>query len=1161
MMWLTFYMNRKSNIGLLKCARLVTVLALFPFVLPAMDLPVTPGKFSGTMDSLTSYECPQWFRDAKFGIWAHWGPQAVPMEGDWYARKMYQQGSADYNDHLARFGHPSTNGWKDIIPLWHAEKWEPEKLMALYKKAGAKYFVSMGTHHDDFFLWNSPLHKWNAVNYGPHRDVVAAWQKAAKENGLPFGVSEHLGASFTWFQDSHKADKTGPFAGVPYDGANSNYWDLYHFPAEPDDNKWYSNNPRWQQEWFNEIKELVDNYHPDLLYSDGGVAFGNEIGLSLIADFYNSNLQHNHGRLTAIYNCKEPGGGRWVQDYERGVNGGIDPYPWQCDTSIGDWFYNKHWKYQPLSWTVHMLVDITSKNGNLLLNVVLRPDGSLDPEVETMLHQLADWTAVNGEAIYGTRPWLVFGEGEVKAKGGMFKENFNYSARDIRFTTKGKTLYAIALGWPEENKIVIKSLAKMDGANQIKRVELLGYKGKLKFTQTDEGLTVELPGKKLSDLTCPLRITGSNLKPAPIPELPAIIMPDTRGRLTFSADDATLHGKTLRLEDKNGTSCIGFWEDAGESVSWNAQFAKPGRYKVSATTATLFEDANFVVEVGGVALAAVAPNTGAWENFEARDLGEVEIKSPGQTEVKVHARDAATWKPINLNSVQLTPTDDSAGAAAGLVQSVTKVAAEILTPPAPESPRINGPKVFGVRPGSPFLFNIPATGKRPMTFSVGELPAGLKLDPDTGRITGALTQAGEFTVKFRVKNDFGLAEQTFRIVAGEQIALTPPLGWNTYNCWGNKIDQDKVLRSARALVASGLDQHGWNYINLDDGWQGARGGSMNAIQSDANQFPDMKRLCDQIHGLGLKVGIYSTPWTVSYAGRLGGSSENPDGKWNTNADLKAPKNKNVLPFAIGKYSFTQADATQWAAWGIDYLKFDWGPVTAPPATAMHQALRATGRDIVLSLSNNHEQNLFNEIKEVSQTAEAWRTTGDIYDEWNRVKDIGFSQDKWTPFGGPGHWNDPDMLVVGQVGWGRPHPTKLTPDEQYTHISLWCLLSAPLLIGCDLEKLDAFTFGLLSNDEVLAVDQDSFGKQASCVITNGDSRIYVKDLEDGSKAVGLFNLGNQSASMTAVWSELGISGTQTVRDLWRQKNLGEFPTRFETTIAPHGVMLIRAIPAN
>jgi alpha-L-fucosidase len=539
----------------------------------AAELPVAPGPFQPTMASLTNYSCPEWFRDAKFGIWAHWGPQAVPMEGDWYARKMYQQGSPDYQDHLARYGHPSTNGWKDIIPLWKAEQWEPKKLMALYKKAGARYFVSMGVHHDDFFLWNSSLHKWNAVNYGPHRDVVGDWQKAAKEQGLPFGVSEHLGASFTWFQDSHKSDHTGPLAGVPYDGANSNYWDLYHFPAEPGDTKWYSNNPRWQQQWFNEIKELVDNYHPDLLYSDGPVPFGNEVGLSQIANLYNDSVQHNHGKLAAIYNCKQPSDGRWVQDYERGVNGGINPHPWQTDTSIGDWFYNRHWKYQPLSWTVHMLVDIVSKNGNLLLNVVLRPDGSLDPEVETMLHQMADWTAVNGEAIYGARPWLIFGEGPVSAKGGAFKENFTYSAKDIRFTTKGKTLYAIALGWPEDGKVVIKSLARTDdaGVNQIKRVELLGHNGKLQFEQTAEGLSVTLPATKLSDLTCSLKITGSNLKPAIPPVTVPVVRPDLKDDVFLPPPMPNFMAASSGWEPKGGLPDIRYWDKGDEWVSWVAQ--------------------------------------------------------------------------------------------------------------------------------------------------------------------------------------------------------------------------------------------------------------------------------------------------------------------------------------------------------------------------------------------------------------------------------------------------------------------------------------------------------------------------------------------------------------------------------------------------------------
>jgi alpha-L-fucosidase len=625
----------------------------------AAELPITAGPYRATMDSLTNYSCPEWFRDAKFGIWAHWGPQAVPMEGDWYARKMYQQGSPDYKDHLARYGHPSTNGWKDIIPLWKAEKWEPEKLMALYKKAGARYFVSMGSHHDDFFLWNSPLHKWNAVNYGPHRDVVGDWQKAAKKEGLPFGVSEHLGASFTWFQESHRSDHYGPFAGVPYDGADSNNWDLYHFPAKPGDTSWYSRDPRWQQQWFNEIKELVDHYHPELLYSDGPVPFGNEVGLSQIANLYNDNIHHNGGRLTAAYTCKQPSDGRWIQDFERGVNGGINPFPWQTDTSIGDWFYNRHWKYQPLSWTVHMLVDIVSKNGNLLLNVVLRPDGSLDPEVESMLHQLAGWTAVNGEAIYGTRPWLVFGEGPLQVKGGAFKEDFTYSAKDIRFTTKGRTLYAIALGWPDDGKIIVKSLATTDDSsvNKIKRVELLGYRGKLNFTQNSEGLAVELPTQKISDLTCSLKISGSNLKPVTPIAATGMILPDSNGGLLLSATNAVLHGSQLQLETQGGLPDIGYWDNGDEWVSWTAQIPKAGTFNVSATVATLNADASFIVEVDGETISAQVPVTGSWDNFQTIALGQIQIKRPGDLVVKVRAKDKATWKAINVNSLKLTVKD------------------------------------------------------------------------------------------------------------------------------------------------------------------------------------------------------------------------------------------------------------------------------------------------------------------------------------------------------------------------------------------------------------------------------------------------------------------------------------------------------------------------
>ncbi|MFO1477285.1 MAG: alpha-L-fucosidase [Verrucomicrobiota bacterium] len=624
-----------------------------------LSLPIAPGPFQGTRDSLTNYTCPDWFRDAKFGIWAHWGPQAVPMEGDWYARKMYEQGDPDYQDHLKRFGHPSTNGWKDIIPLWKAEKWDPERLMGLYKKAGARYFVSMGVHHDDFFLWNSKLHRWNSVNMGPKRDVVGEWQAAARKQGLPFGVSEHLGASFTWFQSAHRADTNGPFAGVPYDGANSNYWDLYHFPAQPGDNQWYSKDPRWQQQWYNEIQELVDNYRPDLLYSDGGVAFENEVGLSQIANLYNLSAQGHDGRATAVYNCKEPSGGRWVQDYERGVNGGINPYPWQTDTSIGDWFYNRHWKYQPVRWTVHMLADIVSKNGNLLLNVVLRPDGSLDPEVETMLGDLAQWTEVNGEAIYGTRPWQVYGEGPVRVKGGAFKENFQYSAKDIRFTTRGATLYAIALGWPEGGRFRIQSLASTadPARNRVEEVELLGHEGPLAFTQTTNGLTVQLPAKPVSDLACSLRITGSGLAPVPVAaesEAPKVVMPDAFGRLVFSADKAVLHGDNVQLEEKGGIPNIGYWDRSEDWVSWTGQ-AKPGVYRVTVESGTIHGRPDFVIELGGQTIEVRPPSTGDWTVFNLFSAGKLTLPDGRPFELKVRSKSAESWQGINLRSVQLIP--------------------------------------------------------------------------------------------------------------------------------------------------------------------------------------------------------------------------------------------------------------------------------------------------------------------------------------------------------------------------------------------------------------------------------------------------------------------------------------------------------------------------
>ncbi len=487
-------------------------------------------------------------------------------------------------------------------------------------------------------------------------------------------------------------------------------------------------------------------------------------------------------------------------------------------------------------------------------------------------------------------------------------------------------------------------------------------------------------------------------------------------------------------------------------------------------------------------------------------------------------------------------------------------AAEILTPPPPPAtPRINGPTIFGVRPGSPFLYTIPVTGDRPMTYAVDALPEGLTVDPATGRITGTVAHAGAHEVTLRAKNAHGETSRRFRIVVGDRIALTPAMGWNSWNCWAGSVDQDKVLRSARALAASGLANHGWTFVNIDDTWQGARTGPDHALQAN-EKFPDMKALCDEIHRLGLKAGIYSTPWITSYAKFPGGSSDDPAGAW---TKLLA----NEKSWRHGRYSFARADAKQWAAWGFDYLKYDWNPNDVPHTAEMSEALRASGRDIVFSISNTAP---FAQASEWARLTNSWRTTGDIYDSWMPsdrfwqfgVSQIAFSQDRWVPYAGPGHWNDPDMLVVGLVGWGADlHQTRLTPDEQYSHISMWCLLSAPLLIGCDLERLDPFTLNLLTNDEVLALDQDALGQQAARVATVGPVDVYAKDLEDGSKAFGFFN--RDSSTQTIRYNKLayeGFQGRVHVRDLWRQKDLPDVADPMHDaltlTIPAHGVRLYK-----
>jgi alpha-galactosidase len=472
--------------------------------------------------------------------------------------------------------------------------------------------------------------------------------------------------------------------------------------------------------------------------------------------------------------------------------------------------------------------------------------------------------------------------------------------------------------------------------------------------------------------------------------------------------------------------------------------------------------------------------------------------------------------------------------------------AVILTPPASPKPKINGAEIFGVRPNSPFLFAIAATGDRPLTFAADDLPAGLQLDPQTGRITGALAKAGEYVVTLRAKNSLGAAKRKFKIIVGDQIALTPPMGWNSWNCFAGAVSEDKVKAAADAMVKSGLINHGWTYINVDDFWQNHRDskdptlhGPFRDAQGNVvpnSRFPDMKGMADYIHNLGLKAGLYSSP-----------------GPWTCGG-------------CTGSWQHEQQDAAQYAAWGFDYLKYDWcsyGEIAKnqtelseleKPYTLMGNSLKQQPRDIVFSLCQYGMGDVWKWGGSVA--GNSWRTTGDINDSWGSLRGNGFSQDSTAPYAKPGNWNDPDMLIVGKVGWGRLHPTHLTPNEQYLHISLWCLLSSPLLIGCDMTQLDPFTLNLLENDEVIAIDQDPLGKEAVTVAQNGDARVYAKDLADGSKAVGLFNLGETETPVTVNWSDLGLKGKLHVRDLWRQKDLGKFKDSYTVAVPRHGVVLVR-----
>ena len=513
--------------------------------------PMQTGKFEPTWESLKQYQTPDWFRDAKFGIWAHWGPQCEPEQGDWYARGMYETGSAQYKYHVQHYGPPSKFGFKDVIHEWKAENWDPDKLMALYKRAGAQYFFALANHHDNFDNFDSKYQPWNSLNVGPDKDLIGGWAKAARAQGLRFGVSIHAAHAWTWYEPAQGADKTGPYAGVPYDGkltvadGKGTWWegldpqDLYAQNHPPTKTRnmgamWNWGNgavvpdAAYCDKFYNRTVDLINKYQPDLVYFDDTALPlwpVSDAGLRIAAHFYNSNMQHHGGKLEAVLFGKVLDAEQrkcMVWDIERGQSDKIEPLPWQTDTCIGQWHYQRslfdQHRYKSAPTVIRTLVDIVSKNGNLLLNIPVRGDGTIDSDELAVVQGIAAWMDINRECIFGTRPWKVCGEGPALSSAAPLNaQGFNegkgkpLSADDVRFTTKGDILYAIVLGRPAKS-LQIKSLgtaAKLMDRN-IAAIKLLGSDEEIKWSVGDDSLTITTPENPPSEVAIAFKITMNN---------------------------------------------------------------------------------------------------------------------------------------------------------------------------------------------------------------------------------------------------------------------------------------------------------------------------------------------------------------------------------------------------------------------------------------------------------------------------------------------------------------------------------------------------------------------------------------------------------------------------------------------------------------------------
>jgi alpha-L-fucosidase len=618
------------------------------------ELPLAQGPFQPTKASLDElYECPEWFADAKFGFWAHWGPQCVGLNG-WYAKRLYDPSTEAYPRHVKQFGHPSKVGYKDILPLFTADKFDPEGLMAEFKEMGARLFLAMGVHHDNYDMWNSKYHRWNSVKIGPHKDIVGLWQQAAKKQGLRFGVSEHLAPSFDWWNPNKMSDKAGPLAGVPYDGIDPANWDLYH-PPHPGDQEMQAGfgaeinkYPEWFKEhWYRRMYDLLTTYQPDFVDEDDfGLPWGDAYASKLVANYYNQSAAAHNGRTEAVW-CGRAGNGKGVISYnEFALPKQTWRYPWAQGTSTTDWFWSGNTP-PSVQTLVKTMVEVICRNGNFIVSFPQRADGTVPEDHMDVLRELGKWVRMNEAGIFGTRPWRLLGEGPTTIPYDRYKPHENYFKKeDIRFTRKDGVIYAFLMN-PSDDNVLIRSLGKKarlaDGVPQA--VRLLGFEGKLSWSQEEEGLKVQLPQEWVGRTVPVLEIRG-------LAAWDGDIRPGLDGQLLLETTQARLNGQ--KLLQTFGREFIDNWNDPADWMSWDkVNILDPGEYDVTIFGGGLRADVPYRLTIGDKELTGTAPSSGEWGKGVVFPAGTITIDKAGVYPVTLRAGSTQNWGGLQIFNVTL----------------------------------------------------------------------------------------------------------------------------------------------------------------------------------------------------------------------------------------------------------------------------------------------------------------------------------------------------------------------------------------------------------------------------------------------------------------------------------------------------------------------------